>query len=194
MKLCDNRVDPSDLSSEELDQLQAILEFAEENKHPYFRGLNGTEHRLPEPIFDVLVKIIYGMRRGKAMLILPEDETFTTQAAADYLGMSRQFFVTLLESGKIPFHRVGSHRRVNFKDLREYARTRDKQRGVYFRMGNIGSSDENDEKDRHVLAAAVKARASVIVTFNLKHFPPSALQPLGIDASILGNTCLRFGQ
>jgi predicted nucleic acid-binding protein len=33
----------------------------------------------------------------------------------------------------------------------------------------------NHEKDRHVLAAAVKARSSLIVTFNLKHFPPSAL-------------------
>lgn len=40
----------------------------------------------------------------------------------------------------------------------------------------------NDEKDRHIVAAAVKARASVIVTFNLKHFPASALAPLGIEA------------
>ena len=41
---------------------------------------------------------------------------------------------------------------------------------------------KNNEKDRHVLAAAVKARSSLIVTFNLKHFPPSVLKPLGIDA------------
>lgn len=41
---------------------------------------------------------------------------------------------------------------------------------------------KNDEKDRHILAAAIKARASVIVTFNLKHFQPSVLKPLGIDA------------
>lgn len=40
----------------------------------------------------------------------------------------------------------------------------------------------NEEKDRHVLAAAVKAKVSVIVTFNLKHFPVAALQPLGIEA------------
>jgi excisionase family DNA binding protein len=68
------------------------------------------------------------MRHGKAMFVLPEDETFTTQAAANYLGMSRQFFVSLLESGKIKFHRVGSHRRVYFKDLKEYAKTRDEER------------------------------------------------------------------
>ena len=40
----------------------------------------------------------------------------------------------------------------------------------------------NDEKDRHVLAAAVKTRSSLIVTFNLKHFPPAALKPHHVDA------------
>jgi len=40
----------------------------------------------------------------------------------------------------------------------------------------------NDPKDRHVLAAAVKVRSSLIVTFNLRHFPPSALKPHGVEA------------
>ena len=37
-----------------------------------------------------------------------------------------------------------------------------------------------DEGDRHVLAAAVRGGASVIVTFNLRHFPASALEPYQI--------------
>jgi predicted nucleic acid-binding protein len=40
----------------------------------------------------------------------------------------------------------------------------------------------NDPKDRHVLAAAILGRADVIVTFNLRHFPPSALTPFDIEA------------
>ena len=44
------------------------------------------------------------------------------------LGMSRQYFVNLLEKGQIPFHRVGSHRRVYFKDLRAYSQKRDTER------------------------------------------------------------------
>ena len=40
----------------------------------------------------------------------------------------------------------------------------------------------NDPKDRHVLAAAVKAKADIIVTFNLKDFPPESLEPYGIKA------------
>jgi excisionase family DNA binding protein len=60
--------------------------------------------------------------------LVPEEETFTTQAAANFLGMSRQYLVTLLENGQIPFHRVGSHRRVTFKDLLAYQKTRDAAR------------------------------------------------------------------
>lgn len=40
----------------------------------------------------------------------------------------------------------------------------------------------NDEGDRHVLAAAIKGSVPVIVTFNLRHFPPAALKPWKVDA------------
>ena len=40
----------------------------------------------------------------------------------------------------------------------------------------------NDEKDRHVLAAAVAVKAKVIVTSNLRDFPDRALAPFGIQA------------
>jgi PIN domain len=39
-----------------------------------------------------------------------------------------------------------------------------------------------DADDRHVLGAAICCNASVIVTFNEKAFPPSALAPYGIEA------------
>ncbi len=40
----------------------------------------------------------------------------------------------------------------------------------------------NDEKDRHVSAAAVHGEAPVIVTFNLRHFRSQHLEPWGIRA------------
>lgn len=39
-----------------------------------------------------------------------------------------------------------------------------------------------DPGDRHVLAAAIRCGASVIVTFNEKDFPSEALDPFGIEA------------
>ena len=39
----------------------------------------------------------------------------------------------------------------------------------------------NDPKDRHVLAAAVRAHAAVIVTSNLKDFPAAAVDPFDVE-------------
>jgi predicted nucleic acid-binding protein len=46
----------------------------------------------------------------------------------------------------------------------------------------IGSM-ANHPKDRHVLAAAVAGRADVLVTENLKDFPPSSAAPFGITVA-----------
>lgn len=40
----------------------------------------------------------------------------------------------------------------------------------------------NEEKDRHVLAAAVAADSELIVTLDLDDFPPAACEPLGVEA------------
>jgi len=39
-----------------------------------------------------------------------------------------------------------------------------------------------DKNDRHVLAAAIRSNTDVIVTFNIKDFPPAVLSPYEIDA------------
>lgn len=47
---------------------------------------------------------------------------------------------------------------------------------------NLIPSMTNHPKDRHVLAAAVHARATAIVTYNRKDFPPTSLTPHVITA------------
>ncbi|MBL8270505.1 MAG: PIN domain-containing protein [Steroidobacter sp.] len=47
--------------------------------------------------------------------------------------------------------------------------------------GLIAQLNLPDENDRHVLAAAIRAQAGVIVTFNSKDFPAAALAPYNIE-------------
>jgi len=48
--------------------------------------------------------------------------------------------------------------------------------------GLVESLNLPDEKDRHVLAAAIKANANVIVTNNLKDFPAEYLATFGLSS------------
>lgn len=47
---------------------------------------------------------------------------------------------------------------------------------------HLVSRMRNDQKDRHVLAAAVHGKAPLIVTFNLRHFRPEHVEEWGIRA------------
>lgn len=46
----------------------------------------------------------------------------------------------------------------------------------------IEALDLPDPNDRHVLAAAIRTGAGVIVTYNLRDFPAAKLEPYGLDA------------
>lgn len=123
--LTETRIGPSDLSEEQLKGLHRLLEGGVK---PVLIGADGERIELPEALSDLMALIVESIRRKEAVFLLHENESFTTQAAADFLGVSRQFLVRLLEDGKIPFHLVGTHRRVFFKDLAAYSKERGKAR------------------------------------------------------------------
>jgi excisionase family DNA binding protein len=91
-------------------------------------GPDGTKIDLPTSVHEVLVRVFEKMQEGKAIAVLPLMEELSTQAAADLLGVSRQFFVRECEANKLPFHHTGTHRRVLLKDLLDYKERREKAR------------------------------------------------------------------
>jgi excisionase family DNA binding protein len=93
-------------------------------------GPKGERMEIPPSVHEVLKKVLQYMSRGKAVSIIPENQECTTQAAADRLGVSRPHLVKLLEEGKIPFTRTGSHRRIRVSDLNAYIKRRDRERAA----------------------------------------------------------------
>ena len=89
---------------------------------------DGDRIDLPSTVHEILVRVVENMQEGKAIAILPLVEELSTQAAADLLGVSRQFFVRECEAHKLPFHYTGTHRRVFLKDLLDYKKQREQVR------------------------------------------------------------------
>lgn len=81
---------------------------------------DGSELQIPLSAIDDLEKMFKHISQGNPVEVLSQDEIMTTQQAADYLNVSRPFVVKLMESGKIPYSKVGRHRRVAFSDLKKY--------------------------------------------------------------------------
>jgi len=116
-------------SASETAQLRELRQLVKQG-HVNVVGSKGRKVPLPRPVVGLLDEILKNMQAGRAVSIVPEHQELTTQRAANMLGVSRPFMVRLLEEDKLPFHMVGSHRRVYLKDVLAYKARRDRERHV----------------------------------------------------------------
>lgn len=57
-----------------------------------------------------------------------DEQNITIEQAAETLKVSIRYVVQLLDEGQLPYHEVGSNRRIRLSDLMEYKKKRDAAR------------------------------------------------------------------
>jgi excisionase family DNA binding protein len=85
--------------------------------------LVGPDHQqtvLSGAALEVLRQAVAELAKGHAVTVIPTSKELTTQQAAGILNVSRPYLIQLLETGKIPFRRVGTHRRIALSSVLDY--------------------------------------------------------------------------
>lgn len=111
-----------------LDEIERVLVQPTPERRALIVGPDGKQTEIPESLYAVLLRAAHELRRGRAISILPVGMELTTQQAADLVNVSRPFLIRLLEAGQIPYHMVGTHRRIRVDDLLAYRRRRSQER------------------------------------------------------------------
>ena len=120
----------ANLSQETSRILASYLQYGSPNQKLRILEENGNEKvlEIPSSAYQLLIDILSQMAQGNAVTLIPIHAELTTQEAADLLNVSRPYLIKLLESKKIPFHKIGRHRRIRFEDLMNYKNQIDSER------------------------------------------------------------------
>ena len=81
--------------------------------------------QLPETVRQLLSRILNELALGHTFAVVPTESDLTPNQAARYLNVSRPYLIRLLTTGQIPFHSVGTHKRIRLRDLTAYREHQD---------------------------------------------------------------------
>lgn len=123
---------------------------------------------LPAEVYQALRKVVDALQQGLAVTVAPLTQKLTTQQAAELLAVSRPTVIKLLDEGKIPFERVGTHRRILLRDLLKYREQRRAEQYAALEATSVSVEDEEDlgvtlqrlREARRVVAGRRRQRSS----------------------------------
>lgn len=110
------------LARQSLPELDDLIERHENQPTSVRLQIEGDAREviLPPLVLSLLTQALQEIAEGHSVSVVPQQTELTPNEAASVLGVSRPFLVQLLEREKIPYRRVGSHRRIRLADLLDY--------------------------------------------------------------------------
>ena len=143
-----------------LDLLHGRVTAGEAVPRYFLSGGEGDEQvEIPAEVHQVLRQVVEAMLQGLAVTVVPQTMVLTTQQAADLLGVSRPTLVKLLNTERIPYERIGTHRRIQLRDLLVYRERR--RAGQYAALEATATPIDDDQDAEAVLAGLRRARKVV---------------------------------
>ena len=139
------QVAPPDMTQEEAEMARTAQRFiVEALDHSRAASITLTSESGDAPSISVptktlrLIADLLGlMAERRPVSLTPLNHELTTVQAAQFLNVSRPFVIKEIEAGRLPHRKVGSHRRVEFSHLLQYAeRIRADQRQALQRLAD----------------------------------------------------------
>jgi excisionase family DNA binding protein len=112
------------LNSFSVAEMDVLLRLASGEARAYVHEASGHQVDFPENLISVLTSIAKAMQQDDELLLMKRHRVLTTQEAADFVGVSRQYMVRLMDSGVIACERTGKHRRVRLSEIVAYQQRR----------------------------------------------------------------------
>lgn len=124
-----DRLQPRKLSQAEVEVAKAAQRLIMESlDRPHARKISitsddayGSSIEVPPNVLRIIGHTLGLLARNQRVVLLPEKDELSTVEAANFLNVSRPFVIKEIEAHRLNCRMVGSHRRILFLDLIEYA-------------------------------------------------------------------------
>jgi excisionase family DNA binding protein len=127
--MTDIAINPPTSDADRLTAVREEIDALLQQQPPYVVvGADGHHIELPASALEAVRMVVEAMSHGESVTVIPHDKHLTSQEAAGILSVSRPHLIKLLDRGELPFHRVGTHRRIKIEDVLAYRERRDAER------------------------------------------------------------------
>ena len=143
------RLKVGETEREEARKAADFLERAAMIEHSGLFLTQADGERLTSEMSPVLLRAMKSMlvtlaESGEALLLSPEQE-ISPEKAAEILGMSRPLVYQRMDTGKLPYRQIGTHRRIRVGDVIALRASEDRRRSFTTAL----SADTEDLEENH---------------------------------------------